>query len=85
MDMTLELARRMVDTALTKSADLKLKPIAISVLDARGCLKAFAAQDGASLLRGEVARAKAYGALALGIGSRAIFRRARSRPFLSTR
>ena len=81
MDMTLELARRMVDTALTKSADLKLKPIAISVLDARGCLKAFAAQDGTSLLRGEVARAKAYGALALGIGSRAIFRRAQEQAF----
>lgn len=81
MDMTLELARRMVDTALTKSADLKLKPIAVSVLDARGCLKAFAAQDDTSLLRGEVSRAKAYGALALGIGSRAIFRRAQEQAF----
>ena len=81
MTMTLELARRMVDVALAKSHELKFKPLAIAVLDARGCLVAFAAQDGTSLLRAEVARAKGYGALALGMGSRAIFKRAQEQPF----
>ncbi len=81
MTMTLELARRMVDVALAKSQELKFKPLAIAVLDARGCLVAFAAQDGTSLLRAEVARAKGYGALALGMGSRAIFKRAQEQPF----
>lgn len=81
MTMTLDLARRMVDTALAKSVSLGLKPLAIAVLDNRGCLIAFAAQDGTSLLRAEVARSKAYGALALGIGSRAIFRRAQEQAF----
>lgn len=80
-NMTLAAARRILDVALDKSAELKLKPLAVSVLDARGCLVAFAAQDGTSLLRGEVARGKAYGALALGQGSRAIFKRAQEQAF----
>lgn len=81
MTMTLALARRILDVALDKSAELKLKPIAVAVLDARGCLVAFAAQDGSSLLREKVAQGKAYGALALGIGSRAIFERAKQQTF----
>lgn len=81
MTMTLELARRIVDAALAKSVALKLKPLAVAVLDTRGCLIAFAAQDGTSLLRAEVGRAKAYGALALGMGSRAIFKRAQEQAY----
>jgi len=81
MSLTLEIARRILDTALAKSVELKLKPLAIAVLDSRGCLVAFAAQDGTSLLRGDVARGKAYGALALGIGSRAIHRRAQEQAY----
>ena len=81
MTITLDIARRILDAALAKSVELKLKPLAIAVLDPRGCMVAFAAQDGTSLLRGEVARGKAYGALALGIGSRAIFKRAQEQAF----
>ena len=81
MTMTLELARRIIDAALAKSAALNLKPLAVAVLDTRGCLIAFAAQDGTSLLRSEVGRAKAYGALALGMGSRAIFKRAQEQAY----
>ena len=80
-EITLDAARRILDAALAKGADLKLKPLAVAVLDARGCLKAFAAQDGTSLLRAEVAHGKAYGALALGIGSRAIFKRAQEQAY----
>ncbi len=76
MRLTLAQARTILDAALTKAAELKLKPLAVSVLDDRGALVAFAAQDGTSLMRGEVARGKAYGAVALGMGSRAIFKRA---------
>jgi uncharacterized protein GlcG (DUF336 family) len=79
--MTLAHARTILDAALDKSTALSLKPLAVAVLDARGCLIAFAAQDGTSLLRAEVARGKAYGALALGIGSRAIFKRAQEQAF----
>jgi uncharacterized protein GlcG (DUF336 family) len=58
-----------------------LKPLAVAVFDERGCLRAFLSQDGTSLLRGDVAQGKAYGALALGMGSRAIFKRAQEQPF----
>lgn len=81
MTLTLDMARSIADAVLTKSRDLNLKPVAVAVFDARGCLRAFAAQDGTSLLRGDVAQGKAYGALALGMGSRAIFKRAQEQAF----
>ncbi len=81
MSLTLDLARAIADTVLAKSKELGLKPIAVAVFDERGCLKAFAAQDGTSLMRGEVAQGKAYGALALGMGSRSIFKRAQEQAF----
>lgn len=81
MSLDLKQARTIADTALAKSVELGLKPLAIAVLDVRGCLKAFLAQDGTSLLRGEVAHGKAYGALALGMGSRAIHKRAEQQAY----
>jgi uncharacterized protein GlcG (DUF336 family) len=79
--LSLDAARHILDAAMAKSAELKLKPMAIAVLDARGCLKAFAAQDATSLMRAEVAHGKAYGALALGMGSRSIFKRAQEQSY----
>lgn len=80
-DLPLDTARKILDASLAKAAEMKLKPMAMVILDARGCLKAAAVQDGTSLLRSEVAHGKAYGALALGMGSRAIFKRANEQPY----
>ena len=80
-ELTLDVARKILDTALAKGVEKKLKPLVVAVLDARGCVKASAAQDGTSLLRGEVAHGKAYGALALGMGSRALFQRAQEQAY----
>jgi uncharacterized protein GlcG (DUF336 family) len=80
-DLTLAAAQTIVEGALKYAAAHGLKPLAVVVLDARGADKALAAQDGASLKRADVARGKASGALALGMGSRSIFKRARERPF----
>jgi uncharacterized protein GlcG (DUF336 family) len=80
-ELKLDVARKILDAALAKAAELKLNPLAVTVLDARGATKAFAAQDGTSLLRGEIAHGKAYGALSLGMGSRAIFKRATEQAF----
>jgi uncharacterized protein GlcG (DUF336 family) len=79
--LALDVARSILDAALEKSAGLRLNPLAIILLDARGCLKAAFVQDGTSLLRAEVAHGKAYGALALGMGSRAIFKRAQEQAY----
>jgi uncharacterized protein GlcG (DUF336 family) len=79
-DLTLAQARTILDAALSHSRAAGFKPLAIAVIDARGALKAFAAEDGTSLKRGEVAKGKAYGAVALGVGSRAIGKMAADRP-----
>ena len=80
-ELTLDVARRILDAALAKAIEKKLKPLVITVLDARGCVKISAAQDGTSLLRSEIAHGKAYGALAMGMGSRALFQRAQEQAY----
>ena len=80
-ELTLDVARKILDAALAKGLEKKLKPLVVTVLDVRGCVKISAAQDGTSLLRGEIAHGKAYGALALGMGSRALFQRAQEQAY----
>ena len=81
MDLTLDAARTILEAALAEGRNRKLNPLAIAVLDARGALKAFEAEDGTSLKRGEIAIGKAHGALALGMGSRALHKRALDQPY----
>jgi uncharacterized protein GlcG (DUF336 family) len=80
-ELTLDVARRILDVALTRGVELKLKPLVVTILDARGCVKLTAAQDGTSLLRAEIAGGKAFGALAMGMGSRALFKRAQEQAY----
>ena len=81
VELTLDVARKILDVAFAKGLEKKLKPLAVTVLDARGCVKISAAQDGTSLLRSEIAHGKAYGALAMGMGSRALFQRAQEQAY----
>ncbi len=78
--MKLELAQKIVAGALADARAKKFKPLAVAVLDARGAVKAFAAEDGTSLKRFEIASGKAHGAIAMGLGSRAIGKMATERP-----
>ena len=73
-------ATTIVDQALEHGRTLGLPPLTVAVLDAAGCLVSFKRQDGSSLLRPDIAQAKAFGALGLGIGSRAIAARAAVAP-----
>jgi uncharacterized protein GlcG (DUF336 family) len=79
--MDLFSAQKIVDAALAYAVEHKFKPMAIGVIDARGALIAFAAQDGTSLKRGEIALGKANGAVALGMGSRALMKRAETQAY----
>ena len=79
--ITLAEANTMIEVSLTKAAEMKLKPLTVAVLDAGGHLTALARQDGSSTLRPDMAQGKARGAIGLGLGSRAIFRRAQEQPF----
>ncbi|GJD30692.1 hypothetical protein PMNALOAF_1942 [Methylobacterium adhaesivum] len=78
--LTLAAAQTLVAKALATARAQAMKPLVVVVFDARGALKALAAEDGTSLRRAEIAMGKANGALALGIGSRAIAKRAEEQP-----
>ncbi|MBP7335965.1 heme-binding protein [Niveispirillum sp.] len=70
--ISLDQANRMIEAAFAKGNELGLKPLCVAVLDAGGHLIALQRQDGASILRPQVATGKAAGALALGMSSRRI-------------
>ena len=80
MNVTLEQARTIIERALVHAADHNYRPLGVAVLDSRGALVAYAAQDGTSLGRAEVALAKAKGALLMGMGSRNLMKMAQERP-----
>jgi uncharacterized protein GlcG (DUF336 family) len=78
--MQLEVAQKIVAAAIASARSHKFKPLAIVVLDARGSIRAAAAEDGTSLKRAEIAIGKAHGALAMGLGSRTLFSRSQQQP-----
>lgn len=78
--LTLAAANAIIEAALAKGTDAGMKPLSVAVLDSGGHLKAFQKQDGASMLRFEIAVGKAYGALCVGMGSRWLDQAARERP-----
>ena len=77
--LTLTQAQTIVAKTLEKGREKTMKPLTVAVLDARGCLVAYAMEDG-GLLREVVAKGKAYGALGMGRSSRAIEQLAKDRP-----
>lgn len=79
--ITLDAAQAILAAALAHARTHQLNPLAVCVLDARGALKAYAAEDGTSLRRGDIATGKANGALSLGMGSRSLFKRAKDQPY----
>jgi uncharacterized protein GlcG (DUF336 family) len=72
----LHAARVIVDNALTHARGSNFPPMTVAVLDQGGHLVAFAREDGSSLLREKIARAKAQSALNMGTGTRALAARA---------
>ena len=79
--LTLDTAQIIVSAALKAARERSFKPLSIVVYDDRGALKAAASEDGTSLKRSEIASGKAYGALSMGVGSRAIHKMAIDRPY----
>ncbi len=75
MSLTLQQATTIVETALRTGRETSCAPLAVAVLDAGGHLKAFAREDGAGIVRPQIAVGKAWGALGMGFGSRTLARR----------
>lgn len=78
--ISLETALGITRQALAVGRELSTAPLTIAVLDAGGHLVALQREDGASMLRPQIAIGKAWGALALGKGSRLIAADAQQRP-----
>ena len=78
--LTLAQANQIITAALAKSHEAGYKPMGIAVLDEGGALKAFAREDGASMFRFDVALGKAWGAVGMGVSSRALAVRAKEVP-----
>lgn len=78
--ISLEQARAVVDATLKEGRALDLQPLTVAVLDPGGHLLAFAREDNSSNLRPQIAMAKAAGALALGLSTRALSEMAVERP-----
>ena len=79
-DLTLAQASTIVDAALAKGHEMKLKPLTVAVLDAGGHPRALKVEDGSSLLRHQIATGKAWGALGMGMASRKLVDRAKNAP-----
>jgi len=82
--LTLDQANAIVAGALDEARRQNAKPLAVIVLDAGGHPIAFQREDGASLFRFDIARAKAMGALGMGANTRDIAARAASNPTFFT-
>ena len=78
--LTLSQAQQIISGALAKSKERGFKPMGVAVLDAGGNLKAFASEDGASMFRFDIARAKAWGSIGMGVSSRVLGQRAKDNP-----
>jgi uncharacterized protein GlcG (DUF336 family) len=80
MGIGLSQALTVVERALAKAREIDCAPLAVAVLDDGGHLKAFAREDGAGIVRPQIAMGKAWGALGMGVGSRTLARRLAEQP-----
>ncbi|MHA1536787.1 MAG: GlcG/HbpS family heme-binding protein [Alphaproteobacteria bacterium] len=78
--LTLDAAGTIIEAALAAGREAKLGALTVAVLDPGGHLVAFKREDGSSILRPEIAIGKAWGALGMGMSSRAIQDKLGARP-----
>lgn len=78
--LTLKQADDIADGTLAKGRELGFAPLTVAVLDAGGHVVVLKRDDGASIMRPELATAKAWGALGMGFGGRELARRANKMP-----
>src|SRR5258708_35576228 len=77
---TVKKANTADDKAIERARAMKIKPIAVVVLDDAGHVKAVQREDGASMFRFDVALGKAWASVGMGASSRALLKRAKDNP-----
>ena len=80
MPLTLQQANRIIAGALARSAESGFKPMSVVVIDEAGHIKSAQRQDGASMLRIDIAAGKAWAAVGMGAASRVLTQRAKDLP-----
>lgn len=78
--LSLAEALAIIEATFAKAAEMNLRPLAAMVLDAGGRPKVFMKQDGASLMRYEIAYGKAFAALSMGRSSKMVLHKSREKP-----
>ena len=78
--LTLKQANTIIAKAFEKAREMKIKPLGVVVLDVSGHVISAQRDDGASMFRLDVAKGKAWGAVAMGASSRALAKRAKENP-----
>jgi uncharacterized protein GlcG (DUF336 family) len=78
--LTLAAAKQIVDTALAAARTAGMPPVAVVVLDAAGHPVALQREDGASMLRVDIALGKAWASAGMGVASRVLHQRAQDNP-----
>ena len=78
--LTLQHANTIIAKALERARAMKIKPLAVVVVDDSGNVKAAQREDGASMFRFDVALGKAWASVAMGAPSRALAKRAKDNP-----
>ena len=78
--LTLAQANRIIEAAIAKAREMKVKPLAVAVLDDGGHVKALQREDEASMFRNDVAIGKAWAAVGMGVSSRTLLQRAKDNP-----
>lgn len=84
MSLTLAIAQTIIAKTLAHGLEVKFRPLGVVVMDTRGVVVAAAISDGSSLARFDVASAKARGAMAFNMGTRALEKIAKDRPHFLT-
>lgn len=78
--LTLAQANAIIGAALAAARAAGIPPVAVAVLDAAGHLVALQREDGASMLRADIATGKAWAAVGMGVSSRVLHGRAQDNP-----
>jgi uncharacterized protein GlcG (DUF336 family) len=78
--LTLKEADAIVQGALAKARELKCRAMTVAVVDAGGAAIVMKREDGSGALRPDIAFAKAWGPIGMGIAGRAMAKRAMDTP-----
>ena len=79
-ELTLAVADQIASACLAKGREIGCAPLTVAVLDTGGHVIVSKRGDGSGIIRNEIAYAKAWGALGMGLPSRALADRAAKAP-----